>query len=94
MNRESNGTSSSSKAVLSIADLEEKEKLSALFIVGFGEKEEGGAAKQADSSAFTVHPWGQEHLSGSLWKQALISVSVSVSLCVGGCPAMLWTIRP
>lgn len=34
---ESNGTSFSSKAPLSIADLEEKEKLSALFIMGWEE---------------------------------------------------------
>jgi len=37
LNRESNGTSFSSKALLSIADLEEKERLSALFIMGWEE---------------------------------------------------------
>lgn len=42
MRRESNGTSFSSKTLLSIADLEEKEKLAALFIAGREEAGEPG----------------------------------------------------
>lgn len=44
LNKESNGTSFSSKALLSIPDLEEKEKLSALFIRRW--EEVGGRKKK------------------------------------------------
>lgn len=70
LNRESNGTSFSSNDLLSIADLEEKEKVSALVIMMVCV---GGVT----GDAFTICGWGP---------QPLISVSGWESLFMRGCP--------